>query len=109
MRLWGKIRGTNQDYFIAEGQLAEGGEAEGGEEGGATEADPTVEPRGTGVNKFVYWAINNPMGEWTQLPDLKPKDIINARSIKYMFSGNLDAKIYTNPYYFGTEKTYLRS
>jgi hypothetical protein len=65
MRLWGKIRGTNQDYFIAEGQLADGGEAEGGEEGGAAEADPTVEPRGTGVNKFVYWAINNPMGEWT--------------------------------------------
>jgi hypothetical protein len=66
MRLWGKIRGTNQDYFIAEGQLADGGEAEGGEEGGAGgDADPTVEARGTGVNKFVYWAINNPMGEWT--------------------------------------------
>lgn len=61
------------------------------------------------MNKFVYWAINSPMGEWTQLPDLKPKDIINARSIKYMFSGNLDAKIYTNPFYFGTEKIYLRS
>ena len=45
--------------------MADGGEAEGGEEGGAGEADPSVEARGTGVNKFVYWAINNPMGEWT--------------------------------------------
>lgn len=43
------------------------------------------------------------------LPDLKPQDIKNARSIKYTFSGEIDAKIYTNPFFFETEKTYLRA
>lgn len=100
MRLWGKIRGSSADYFIAEGTLDGGGE-----EG---EADPENESRGTGVNKFVYWATNKPLGEWTQLPDLKRQDIINARGIKHIFSGNLDKKIFTNPFYFGTESIYLR-
>lgn len=60
MRLWGKIRGTNADYFIAEGTVDGGGEdGEGGAEGGDNEA------RGTGVNKCVYWATNKPLGEWT--------------------------------------------
>jgi radial spoke head protein 4/6 len=103
LRLWGKIRGTQKDYYIAEGSL-EGGAAEG-------EGEPPAdfEPRGTGVNKFVYWATNSPMDAWTQLPDLKPVDIINARSIKHSFSGNLDQKIFTNPFYDNTEKVYLRA
>jgi len=101
MRLWGKIRGNSNDYFIAEGTLDEG------EEGGADAGEN--ESRGTGVNKFVYWVTNSPLGQWTQLPDLTRQDVINARSIKYNFSGNLDQKIYTNPFYFGTEKLYLRS
>ena len=104
MRLWGKITGTQKDYYIAEGTL----EAAGGEEG-AEEPVEGMEPRGTGVNKFVYWACNGPLGEWTVLPDLKPVDINNARAIKYNFSGNLDQKIFTNPFYFESEKAYLRA
>ena len=65
-RLWGKIRGTEKDYFVAEGTL-EAGEAAEGEEGG----EPS-EARGAGVNKNVYWATNSFVGEWTLLPDLKP-------------------------------------
>ena len=65
-RLWGKIRGTEKDYFIAEGAL-EAGEAAEGEEAG----EP-VEARGVGVNKNVYWATNSLVGEWVVLPDLKP-------------------------------------
>lgn len=101
MRLWGKIRGNSADYFIAEGSLDEG------EEGGADAGDN--ESRGSGVNKFVYWVTNSPLGQWTQLPELTRQDIINSRSIKYTFSGNLDQKIYSNPFYFGTEKLYLRA
>lgn len=66
-KLWGKIRGTEMDYFIAEGVLEAGEAAEGGEEG----AEP-MEARGSGVNKNVYWATNSPIDEWTLLPDLKP-------------------------------------
>ena len=97
-RLWGKIRGTKKDYYIVEGHVEKG---EGDEE-----ADPDAEGRGAGnaleikgINEYVYWAANNAYGPWTQLPDLKPKDIMNARGIKHTFCGDLDAKIFTNPFF----------
>jgi hypothetical protein len=62
-----------------------------------------------GINKFVYWATNGPCLSWTLLPDLKPKDIINSRGIKFCFSGDLNAKIFTNPFYFDSEKVLLRA
>ena len=110
MRLWGKIRGTEKDYYIAEGKVeaVEGGEGEGG----APVMDEDAEARGAGVNVFVYWVTNSAMceaGAWTQLPDLNPRDIKNARSIKYCLSGDINRKLYTNPFYFETEKTYLRA
>lgn len=103
LRFWGKIKGTEKDYFIAEG-TQEAGEAGEGEEG-STEV---TEPRGQGVNKFVYWVCNSPLGEWTQLPDLKPSNIMSARHIKHTFSGDVSRLIYTNPFYFAEEKIYLR-
>ena len=68
LRVWGKIRGTKKDYYIVEGQLAAGEEGEGG---GAVEVEG-MEPRGSGINKNVYWVTNSPLSEWTILPDLKP-------------------------------------
>ena len=81
IKLWGKIKGTEQDYYVAEGSLA-------ADEG--AEVPEGVEARGSGVNEFVYWVTNSSTGEWTQLPDLKPSDILNARSIKVNLSGHLD-------------------
>lgn len=52
VRLWGKIQGTEKDYYIAEGTF-DGNQLE--------EAPDNFEARGTGVNKFVYWACNNPL------------------------------------------------
>jgi radial spoke head protein 4A len=103
IRLWGKILGTKRDYYIAEGKL-EAAAAEG-DEGGKSNA----EPRGTGVNTFVYWATNSPLEPWTQLPDLTPADIQAARDTKVHFTGELEHKIITNPFFFKTEKTYLRA
>ena len=57
MRLWGKIKGTEKDYYIAEGTM-EAAAAEEGEEQVQTE---NVEPRGVGVNKFAYWVCNTPI------------------------------------------------
>lgn len=101
MRLWGKIKGTKCDYYVAEGTL----EAGEGDEG----AGESSEPRGTGVNKFAYWVCNSPLDNWSLLPDLKPSDIINARGIKHTFSGDVNAKIFTNPFYFDREAVYLRA
>lgn len=77
----------------------EGGEEEGGE--GTEEKPADFEPRGTGVNKFVYWVTDNVLDKWTKLPDLKTSDIKAARDIKVKFTGDLDRQIYTNPYFFG--------
>lgn len=85
MRFWGKIKGTEMDYFVAEGTQDAGDPGEDAEV--ITE---NVEPRGQGVNKFVYWVCNSPLGEWTQLADLKPSDIIKARLIKHTFSGDVN-------------------
>lgn len=65
--------------------------------------DEDAEARGAGVNMFVYWVCNGALGNadsWTQLPDLNPQDIKNARGIKYCISGNVNKKLFTNPFYF---------
>jgi Radial spokehead-like protein len=61
------------------------------------------------VNKFVYYVTDNVLGAWSKLPDLLPSDILATRDIKVTFTGNLDRKIFTNPFFFGTEKIYLRA
>lgn len=105
LRFFGKIRGTWRDYYIAEGEV-EGGD-EGGEEGEEKPAD--MEPKGEGVNKFTYWVSHQSFDTWSKLPDLTPADIKAARSIKVLFTGDLDRTIYTNPFFFKKEKEYLRA
>ena len=69
-----------------------------------------MEPRGTeGINKFAYWAANSPIGPWKLLPDLTVEDFKSSKSVKVGFTGDLDKKITTNPFYFKTEKELLRS
>lgn len=100
LRLWGKILGTERDYFVAEG-VADAPEDE--------ERPENMEPRGSGVNTFAYWVASSPTSEWVALPDLSTDDLSAARSIKVQISGNLDRRIFTNPFYFKTEKNYLRA
>ena len=55
LRLWGKILGSEKDYYVVE---ADGVEPSGE----AGEEDPALadaEPRGTGVNKFTYFVAND--------------------------------------------------
>jgi radial spoke head protein 4A len=104
VRFWGKISGTEKDYFIAEGTA----DAPAAEEGVELPAD--FEPRGSGVNMFTYWVCTSPIDpKWTPLPDLVPNDIAIARSIKVHLTGDLDRKIFTNPFFAKTEKFYLRA
>lgn len=71
IRFFGLIKGTEKDYYIAEGTFA--GEEEEPPEGYEPPAD--LEPKGTGVNKFTYWVASSTVGEWTKLPDLEPRHI----------------------------------
>ena len=57
MRLWGKIRGTEKDYYVAEGKVEAADDGAGGDPPLAEDA----EARGTGVNVYVYWVTNNAM------------------------------------------------
>ena len=102
VRLWGKIHGSTRDYYIAEGFTDAGQLPE-------EEKPAGFEARGSGVNKLVYWATNSPLDQWTQLPDLTPNDIRAAREVKVNFTGDLERKIVTNPFFFKREKHYLRA
>ena len=61
-----------------------------------------------GINKNVYYVINNLYDKWIELPDIKPSSIRESRIIKYILTDNLDNKIYSNPTFNGTDKIYLR-
>lgn len=98
---FGKIYGTKQDYYIAE----------------VTEVDPPenfnyeadMEKRKEdGINKNVFFVTNNLCGKWIELPDVKPSQIQASRKIRYVFTGELDSEICSNPPFNGVEKHFLR-
>lgn len=101
IRFWGKISGTNNDYYIIEGQ---GDAPEDEEERGAD-----FEKRGEGINTYTYWVTNDPLAEWFELPDITPQQLGVARKIRKLFSGNLEANVVSNPYFPGKEKHLLRA
>lgn len=37
------------------------------------ELHPSVEPRGTGVNKYTYWVSTDLLDEWVDLPIVTPE------------------------------------
>ena len=98
---FGKIFGSEKDYYIAE----------------ATEIDPPADfnydadmekRKEDGINRNVFYVTNNLTEKWVELPDVKPSQIKLSRKIKYIFTGNLNRKIYTNPTFNGEERHLLR-
>lgn len=71
--------------------------------------DRTMEKRGEGVNKLVYWVTDNILEDWIQLPDVKPAHIKVAKQIKHILTGNLNAPIDSNPPFPGKERHFLRA
>ena len=103
VKFWGKIFGTQKDYYVVEVNKAQAGLEE-----------PTLpegcEARGEqGVNMYSYFVANAAQGPWVALPDLEPVDLKAARAIKVSFTGELEREIVTNPFYFKTEKYFLRA
>lgn len=103
LRFWGKVLGTEADYYVAEAQREGGGDADG------EDPDPDAEPSGQGANQYTYYVTNDLAGEWRRLPDIKPREIIAARAIKRLMSGNAKAKVVTHPYFDGKEEVLLRA
>ena len=61
------------------------------------------------MNRYKYFVTNSTLGEWTKLPDIAPSQLRAARLIRVLFTGDLERKIFTNPFFEGKEKHYLRA
>lgn len=109
-RLFGKINGTERDYYVAEVRFEEGKKPKLGteEEAEAEEAEgkatDTLAPEGEGegphvdsTNYFAYYVSNSADGPWVQLPDVTHAMIVASRKLKKFFTGRLDTPVITNP------------
>jgi radial spoke head protein 4A len=113
-RFWGKILGIKSDYFIAELELV--GKDVAAKTNPLAELsdylpglEESVEPRGVGVNKYVYYCTTSVNGEWIQLPNAVPSQIKASRAINKFFTGDLSTPIWSHPPFPWTEKELLRS
>jgi len=103
IRLWGKVLGTDADYYVAEAWKE-------GDMGDVDEENPDAEVSGVGANKYVYLVTNDLASQvWTKLPNIKPKEIVAARRIKKLMSGSTSAKVVTHPPFPGNEDVLLRA
>lgn len=99
LRFFGKIFGTKKDYWVVQGVLNDAEEK-------STNAQ--AEKRGEGVNAYVYWVTDNLLSDWIQLPDATPEQLVIARMIKHVFTGNLNTEIDCCPPFPGKERHLLR-
>jgi radial spoke head protein 4A len=131
VRFWGKIQGTQKDYYVVEAKIDENrvAEKEEAEEEQpetvgkpaetiyqalntyrAKEAPRVLAEEAKGSNEFKYYvATSDDITTWVQLPDVLPSQIVAARSITKLFTGNLTAPVDTLPAFPGSEKHYLRA
>lgn len=100
VKFFGKIFGTQRDYWIAQGTIV--GEEE-------KSKNPRIEKRGEGANTHVFWVTENLLKDWIQLPDAEPLQIEVSKQIKHIFTGDLNASIDSCPPFPGKERHLLRS
>jgi len=100
LKFFGKIFGTQKDYWVAQGTLDFQEEEP---------SNPSQESRGEGANAAVYWVTNSLLTDWIQLPECTPEHLMIAREIKVAFTGNLNSKIDCCPPFPGKERHLLRS
>lgn len=120
---WGKVMGVEKDYYIVEAEFNEGERphaeaAEEEEKNEPAEDAPPPDPKeqkapieeDSGPNLNSYFVCTALGGKWTLLPDILPHQIVASRSIKQMFTGNLNAPVIAPAGRFeGTEKELLRT
>lgn len=107
LRLWGKILGTDGDYYVAEGSIKMPADATPTPLPGTPEYD--VEPRGQGANVFSYWVSAGGAAPWVRLGAARASNIVAARSIKRLMTGKLSSSVNCTPWFPGTEQHLLRA
>jgi radial spoke head protein 4A len=108
LRLWGKVLGTEGDYYVAEGRLQAISDTP---EKPALPDTPQydVEPRGEGTNAYTYWVSKGGAAPWIRLPSARASHIVAAKKVKRMITGDLSSQVLTMPSFPGTEQHLLRS
>jgi len=103
-RFFGKILGTNSDYYVFETTLTVAGE-----EILVPDGDVPVEVSGTGANTYTYWVCSYVGGPFTKLNDCTPATIQASRLIKKFCTGSLVADVSSYPPFPGKEADFLRA
>lgn len=102
IKFWGKIYGTEQDYYILYGIFKDFQES-------LDYNKLLYEKRGTeGINRFLFWVSNSCLEDWYELPDVSSEQIIASKTFKYFFSGNLNKYIKGFNYFPGKEAHLLK-
>lgn len=115
LRLWGKILGTEGDYYVAEGVLQSIPKVpnpDGEPEKQFVLPDSPefdIEPRGQGANTFTYWISAGGCAPWVRLPAARASHIVASRAIKRLMTGNADSPVLSMPWFPGKERHLLRS
>ena len=85
IRFFGKIFGIESDYYIIQGIVKN-----------YPMKNPPVheETRGNeGINHYTFWVSNSVLESWYELPDITFDQIKASRLFKYIFTGDLNAKV----------------
>jgi len=109
LRLWGKVLGTDGDYYVAEGTMKPLPRDESAKPADPGTPEYDVEPRGTGANKCLYWVSAGGAAPWIQLPAARASHIVAARSIKRLMTGDLASPVDSAPLFPGKERHFLRA
>lgn len=100
-RLWGKILGINSDYYVVEGDAM------------SRKSDFNKflmeKPGYNGANLKTYWVCSAPGAEFTELPDVTSAQILAAKQIKRLFTGDLTTPVNCYPVFPGNEANLLRA
>ena len=99
LRFWGRVLGSEADYYVIQGRKEEvvGDEVSGGDE-----------KEGEGVNYYSFWVSSSLLqANWLELPPVTRSQLNTARRIKLMFTGNPLRAVASHPPFDGQEQHYV--
>jgi len=104
VRFFGKILGTESDYYVVEGIPSSPPPTVPVSEGGVP-----AEPSGVGLNSLAYFVTTDVSKAFVPLPDVTPEQVVAAGLIKKYLTGNLEAPVRCYPPFPGAEASLLRA
>eukprot|EP00760_Papus_ankaliazontas_P036614 PhM_4_TR8359/c2_g1_i1/m.69556/K19756/RSPH4A; radial spoke head protein 4A len=117
VQFMGRINGTGGNYYVVVSKRVLSKNEKVFEERNTmplpprkgVEVDMQSEPAWKGLNRYTFWVCSYAGGAWTALPDLTPQQLNASRSIKKLFTGDLEASVVSYPPFPWKEAVYLRA